>query len=70
MAILHKNAFGNLFNACSPHHPTRADFYTQAAIRSGFETPQFIPELKEWKMIRSINIEPILDYNFKVDKLV
>jgi nucleoside-diphosphate-sugar epimerase len=70
IAILHKNAFGYLFNACSPHHPTRADFYTQAAIKSGFETPQFIPELKEWKTIKSINIEPVLDYRFKVDKLI
>ncbi|MDN5287132.1 MAG: family oxidoreductase [Mucilaginibacter sp.] len=68
MAIIDKKAFGYLFNACSPDHPTRSAFYTQAAIRSNLEVPQFIPELKEWKIVRSVNVEPVLGYQFKVEK--
>jgi nucleoside-diphosphate-sugar epimerase len=70
MSILDKQAFGYLFNGCSPHHPTRSAFYTQAAINSGLETPVFIDELKEWKIVKSIAVEQVLGYRFKVDKLL
>jgi nucleoside-diphosphate-sugar epimerase len=65
LAIVDKKIFGHLFNACSPDHPARAAFYTQASINSGLEAPIFISELKEWKIVRSINVEPILGYRFK-----
>lgn len=64
LAIIHKQAFGYLFNGCSPDHPTRSAFYTQAAINSGLEAPQFIPELKEWKIVTSVYAEPVLGYHF------
>jgi nucleoside-diphosphate-sugar epimerase len=65
-AILAKKAFGYLFNGCSPVHPTKADFYTQAAVDSGLEKPEFIRELKEWKSVESVNVGPILDYQYEV----
>jgi nucleoside-diphosphate-sugar epimerase len=65
-AILAKQAFGYLFNGCSPDHPAKAAFYTQAAIDSGFEKPEFIRELKEWKIVESVNIGPILGYQYEV----
>ncbi|AYL94182.1 SDR family oxidoreductase [Mucilaginibacter celer] len=63
-AILAKNAFGYLFNGCAPHHPAKADFYTHAAMQSGLEKPEFIRELKEWKIVRSINVGPVLGYEY------
>lgn len=65
-AILAKEAFGILFNGCAPNHPSRADFYIQAAIKSGFEKPEFIRELKELKVVESVNVELILGYEYKV----
>lgn len=65
-AILTRQAFGYLFNGCSPNHPAKADFYTKAAIDSGFEKPEFIRELKEWKIVESMNVEAILDYQYNV----
>jgi len=65
MAIIDMQIYGYLFNACSPDHPARAAFYTQASINSGMETPIFISELKEWKIVKSTNVEPILGYRFK-----
>jgi nucleoside-diphosphate-sugar epimerase len=65
-AILAKHAFGYLFNGCSPGHPAKADFYTQAALDSGFEKPEFIKEWKEWKIVESLNVGPVLDYQYKV----
>ena len=66
MAILDRQAFGYLFNGCSPHHPSRAIFYTVAAVNSGLEKPGFIDELKEWKVVRSVNVETILGYRYNV----
>ncbi|SDP51232.1 Nucleoside-diphosphate-sugar epimerase [Mucilaginibacter sp. OK268] len=66
MAILDRQAFGYLFNGCSPDHPSRSAFYTGASIRSGLEAPEFIDELKEWKVVKSVNVEAVLGYRYKV----
>ncbi|MBC7617194.1 MAG: NAD(P)H-binding protein [Pedobacter sp.] len=65
--ILSKNAFGLTYHAVSPNHPTRAAFYTQGCIDSGFEKPEFINELLDWKQIESVVVPAILDYKWKVD---
>lgn len=65
-AILDREAFGHLYNACSPEHPSRADFYTIAAKRAGLEPPIFLNELGSWKIIDSVNIPFYLSYTYKV----
>ena len=67
LAILDKQAFGYTYNAVSPLHPTRADFYTGAASRSGLEAPQFIHENKSWKVVSGINVDEVLGYVYQVD---
>ncbi|XHR92980.1 NAD-dependent epimerase/dehydratase family protein [Mucilaginibacter sp. UC70_90] len=64
-AILAKEAFGYLFNGCAPVHPAKADFYTQAALDSDFEKPEFVRELKEWKIVDSVNVAVVLGYEYK-----
>ena len=66
IAILDRQAFGHLFNGCLSHHPSRAIFYTVAAVNSRLEKPEFIDELKEWKIVRSVNVEAILGYRYKI----
>ena len=65
-AVIEQDAWGYVFNACSPDHPAKEDFYKVAALKGGFETPQFNHELKNWKIVESINLKPILNYSFKV----
>lgn len=65
-SIIEQDAFGHLFNACSPDHPTKEDFYNDAAQKGGYEAPQFLHELKTWKIVKSINLKPILNYIFKI----
>ncbi|MBC7915770.1 MAG: NAD-dependent epimerase/dehydratase family protein [Pyrinomonadaceae bacterium] len=62
--IIEKRAFGYIFNACSPSHPEKMDFYTQAALAAGLEIPQFIPELNEWKIVLCKNAKVVLDYRW------
>lgn len=64
-AIIGHHAFGYLFNGCAPDHPVKSVFYTQVAINSGLDKPDFIAELKEWKIVKSVNLEAILGYQFK-----
>ncbi|MBS1523199.1 MAG: SDR family oxidoreductase [Bacteroidetes bacterium] len=65
-AIIEQDAFGHLFNACSPDHPAKEDFYKDAALKGGYESPQFLCELRAWKIIESVNLKPILNYTFKI----
>jgi len=67
IAIIQQNAFGYLFNACSPHHPQKAEFYRQAALQAGLAAPEFIDELTSWKIVNSINIPAVLHYQFVAD---
>jgi nucleoside-diphosphate-sugar epimerase len=64
-AILNHDAFGYLFNACSPDHPRKAEFYREAAFKSGLPLPEFVDELANWKLVNSVNMERILGYQFK-----
>ncbi len=65
-AIIKKDAFGYLFNACSPDHTTKAHFYRQSAKQGGFELPEFIDELNNWKIINSTAAANILAWQYKV----
>lgn len=65
LSIIERQAYGYIYNACSTAHPSRAEFYTKAALTSGLEKPEFIDELQSWKLIESINIPSQLDYTFQ-----
>jgi nucleoside-diphosphate-sugar epimerase len=65
-AVLRTEYFGRIINACAPDHPSRKDFYTLAAHMSGLVKPEFIDELKEWKIINSICVPHLLNYDFKI----
>lgn len=64
-AIIKKDAFGYLFNACSPDHPQKTDFYREAALKANLPLPEFIDELLQWKVVNSVNLQNILNYKFK-----
>jgi nucleoside-diphosphate-sugar epimerase len=67
LSILQQRVYGEIINACSPHHPTKSEFYTQAALHAGLPLPQFKDELLSWKIINSIKVPNLLHYHFKVD---
>lgn len=55
-AVLERDAWNKIFNACSPHHPSRQEFYTAAAAAAGLPLPQFKDELLQWKIVNSKNL--------------
>ncbi|RZK37227.1 MAG: SDR family NAD(P)-dependent oxidoreductase [Pedobacter sp.] len=65
-AIIEQKAFGNIYHGVTPNHPSRKDFYTKACLASGFEKPEFIDELLDWKQVESKNVASNLAYQFKI----
>ncbi|BAV07156.1 Nucleoside-diphosphate-sugar epimerase [Filimonas lacunae] len=65
-AIVQQQAFGHIFNACAPHHPTKKEFYQAAAVSAGLTPPTFTEEPCTGKTISSIQLER-LHYRFVVD---
>ena len=53
-------------NAVSPHHPSRADFYTKASVQEGLPSLGFILDKNKWKLVSSIEIAK-LNYVYQVD---
>lgn len=62
-SIIQKDAFGYTFNICSANHPTKVEFYKQAALNSNMEPPEFIEELTSWKIVTSKYVKEVLTYN-------
>lgn len=65
LAIIQHQAFGHLFHGVTPHHPTRAAFYTKACLNGKLDQPNFIAEKLNWKQIESVNVPTLLAYQFK-----
>jgi nucleoside-diphosphate-sugar epimerase len=64
MAVIGRDVFDYLFNAVSPDHPAKSDYYREMADMAGLPLPEFVSELKSWKIVNSINLSKILGYEF------
>ncbi|WP_299011608.1 NAD(P)-binding domain-containing protein [uncultured Tenacibaculum sp.] len=63
--IIAQNVFGEVFNACANHHPTREDFYINARKSLGKPIPEFDDSKPlEYKIISSEKLQKALNYQF------
>ena len=69
LKLIDKGDINGIFTASAPSHPTKQEFYTQAAKQLQLPLPTFKNELNNWKIIRSDKIASVLEYNFQVDDL-
>ncbi len=65
--IIQQNAWGKVFNACCPVHPTRGEFYQKAALVSGLPMPKLIDEPAAYKIVDSRKLIITLDFQFKYE---
>lgn len=65
--IIRKSAWGMLFNGCAPGHPSRKDFYTQAAQKAGLVPPTFKADIagSSRKLIDGSKISKMLEYRYR-----
>lgn len=54
-----------VFNACSPIHPSRGEYYTLAASKLGLEKPSFNDKKADFKKVDSSKLIKKLNYAFK-----
>jgi len=66
--VIRQEVWGEIFNACSPGHPSRRKYYERAAERSGKPMPPLAEEERNaaFKIIDSSRLERMLDYRFRV----
>jgi nucleoside-diphosphate-sugar epimerase len=73
-AILEGDIWGEVFNACSSHHPNRREFYTQAIKDyAGIDNIEmnFIEDKKQtYKVISNVKIKSVLKYNFSDNNFI
>ena len=62
--IINDDSTAGIYNACSPSHPPKNDFYRLAAETSGEPIPEFIPEKGNWKIISGQRVNDELNYQF------
>jgi nucleoside-diphosphate-sugar epimerase len=69
--IITQDAFGRIFNAVTPHHPIKKEYYHQKAVALGLEPPIFskAKENEIFKQVDSVNLKAVLQYKFIYPKL-
>lgn len=66
MEVVSQNCWGQTFNVCADMHPTRAEFYTQAALNLGIPPPEkYIGESQPDKLVLNDRVRTVLEYTFK-----
>ena len=69
-AVIEKEAWGTSFNAATPDHPTKEEYYNKKTSESSLEPPSFdYSNLGSGKLISSEKLIKELDYHFKITKL-
>lgn len=69
--IIDLDIFGETFNACTDHHPTRKEFYTEARKSLGKSQPKFKNETElMFKKISSDKLIQRLNYTFIYNDLL
>lgn len=66
--VIRQGVWGEVFNACSPGHPLRREYYARAAELSGLDLPPLEGEQGDapFKIIDSSRLEEVLGYRFRV----
>ena len=62
--LINSDVWNKVLNACADEHPTKKDFYTQAAISIGVEPPSFSEGMSEFKIVSNKRLKEILNYKF------
>lgn len=66
-SIITKGAYGHIFNAVMPSHPSKRAYYTAKAQELGLDPPQFAPSdgTSGLKQVDSVHLQQILNYTFQ-----
>ena len=65
--IIKQDAFGHIFNAVHPNHPSKRDYYTAKAKEMKLDPPSYNdgPYASAFKRVDSSSLESVLGFTFK-----
>jgi len=63
--IVEKDLKNEIFNACSPNHQSRKDFYKEQASKLNLDPPSFLKNHTDWKIVSCEKLICKTGYNFK-----
>ncbi len=70
-AVTEQRAWGEVFNACADHHPTRKGFYTKASAVMQLEAPEFLDaDVSRNKEVNCQKLKTKLNYQFVYPDLI
>ncbi|ESU29883.1 NAD-dependent epimerase/dehydratase [Flavobacterium limnosediminis JC2902] len=70
LRIIEKEAWNETFNAVTPYHPTRKEYYVKKAAEMNLAIPKFASDKPSiGKRISSAKIEQVLAYTFRKNNL-
>jgi len=70
LKIIEKEVWNETFNAVTPYHPTRQEYYHKKATEMNLAIPKFATDKPSvGKCISSAKIEQVLAYSFSIKKL-
>ncbi len=64
--IIEEQITGEIFNAVADGHPSRQEYYTEAAKKLGLEPPEFNAnsKVKNYKVVSNEKLKSVLSYSF------
>lgn len=62
--IIEQGVWGETLNACCPEHPMKKDFYSKAALQTGYAVPEMSEQSKAYKIVDSSKLIRRLNYEF------
>lgn len=69
-SIIEKDCWEETFNAVTPFHPSRKEYYTEKAVEMNLDLPEFnVDSISNGKTISSDKILNVLQYKFKINPL-
>ncbi|MBM7072050.1 SDR family NAD(P)-dependent oxidoreductase [Shewanella sp. 202IG2-18] len=68
-AVLKADSVSSIYNICSPHHPTKSEFYSEAIKRLGRVPPVFVSNSAIKKQVDGSLITRDIDFTYKFDNL-
>lgn len=70
VSIIEQDCWGQTFNAVTPFHPSRKEYYLQKALDMNLDLPEFNnSSVSNGKTISSAKVQKVLNYCFKINPL-
>ncbi|WP_316749066.1 SDR family oxidoreductase [Pedobacter gandavensis] len=66
LALIQQDAFGQIYNVCSPDHPSKQEFYVKAAQQSQLPLPSFQDQLLKWKIVSGLPANSAFHYEYRI----